>query len=86
MAQGVEDAIIVDGGRHVVSLLLQFIDGVAHGDADACLENHRGVVATIPECDGATGVETFMSRYGEDALALVGTIGRDIRKLRVPAT
>ena len=40
VAQGVEDAIIVDGGGDVISLLLQFVDGVAHSDADSCLKNH----------------------------------------------
>lgn len=40
VAEGVEDAVVVDRGGNVVCLLFQRVDSVAHGDADACLQNH----------------------------------------------
>ena len=40
VSQGVEDAVVVDGGGDVVGLALEGVDGVTHCDADAGLENH----------------------------------------------
>ena len=40
MSQGIEDAVVIDGGGDVVGLALEVVDGVAHRDADAGLENH----------------------------------------------
>ena len=85
MAQGVKDSILIDGGGDVSSLLFQFVDGIAHRHTNACLEDHRGVIATITKGYGSTGIKAFMTRHSEDALALIGTIGSDISKLRMPA-
>ena len=85
MSEGVENTVVVDSGGDVIRLALQFVDGVAHRDADAGLKDHRGVIATVAKGDGAAGVETFMTGHREDALTLVGTIGGDIREFRMPA-
>ena len=85
MSQGVEDAVVVDGGSDIVGLALEVVDGVAHRNADASLENHRGVVAAVAEGHRAAGVEALVAGHRQDALALVGTVGGDVRKLRMPA-
>ena len=85
MSQGVEDAVVIDRGGDVVGLMLEGIDGIAHRDADACLKNHRGVVAAVAKGHHATGIETLVAGHRQDALALVGTVGGDVGKLRMPA-
>lgn len=37
MAEGIQDAVVVDTGGDIVGLPLQTVDGVAHGDANASL-------------------------------------------------
>lgn len=37
VTEGVEDAVVVDGGGDVVSLAFEVVDGITHSDADACL-------------------------------------------------
>ena len=86
MPQGVEDAVVIDGGRDVVGVVLEGVDGVTHCDTDASLENHRGVVATVTKGHCAAGVKALVAGHRQDALALVGTVGGDVRKLRMPTT
>ena len=86
MAEGTEDTVVVDGGCHVVGLGLEGVDGVAHGDANSRLADHRRVVAAVAEGHRAAGVEALVARHGQDALALIGPAGGDIGKLRVPAS
>ena len=86
MAQGVEDAVFVNRRCDVVSLLLKGVNGVAHSDADACLEYHGGVVASVAKSHRTIGVETFMTSHCKNAFTLVGTVGGDICKLWVPAS
>ena len=78
MSQGIENAVVIDGGGDVVGLMLEGVDGVAHRDANASLENHRGVVAAVAEGHCATGVKTLVAGHRQDAFALVGTVGGDI--------
>ena len=84
--EGIKNAIIIDRGRDIVCLLLQGVNGVTHGNTNTCLQNHRGIVATIAKGHRSTGIKALMSGHGQNALTLVGTVGRDIRKLRMPAT
>ena len=86
MTEGGEDAVVVDRGGDVISGLFEGVDGVAHGDADACGEDHGGVVAPVTESDGIGWVETSMSSHREEALALVGLAGGDIGEFRMPAS
>lgn len=78
MFQGIEDAVIVDGGGDVVGLLLEGIDGVAHSHADASQENHRRVIAAVAEGHRTTDIKTLVAGHRQDALALVGTVGRPV--------
>ena len=86
VAEGVEDAVVVDGGGDVVGLLFEGVDGVAHGDADASGADHRGVVAAVAESDGKGGIETSVGGHGEETLTLVGLAGGDIGKFGMPAS
>lgn len=84
--EGGADAVVVDGGGDVVGLLLEGVDGVAHGDADACGTDHGSVVATITESDGIGRIETCVGGHREETLTLVGFAGGDIGKFRMPAS
>ena len=84
MAEGIEDAVLIDGSGDVVGLLFQRINGITHRNANACLQNHGGVVASVAKGDGVIGVKTFMTSHCLDALALVGPIGCNVGKLRMP--
>ena len=86
MSQGVEDAVVIDGGSDIVGLALEVVDGIAHRDADARLENHRRVVAAVTEGHRTTDIKTLMAGHRQDALALVGAVGGDVGELRVPAS
>ena len=46
MLEGIIDAVVVNRGSHVVSLLLEGVECIPHGDANAGGENHRRVVAS----------------------------------------
>ena len=85
MLEGGADAIVVDRGGDVVGGLLEGVDGVAHGDADAGGADHRGVVAAVAESNGEGGIETCIGGHGEQALTLVGLAGGDIGELGMPA-
>ena len=37
MAQGIKDTVIIDGSGNIVCQQFQFVDGIAHGYADASL-------------------------------------------------
>ena len=80
-----EDPVIIHRRGDIIGLLFQFLNGIAHGDADASLKNHRGVVASITKGDGLSGVKALMTCHREDALALVSPIGCDVCKLRMPS-
>ena len=85
VAQGVQDAVVIDSGGDVVGFVFQRIDGVTHRNADACLPNHGCIVAAVAKGYGVAGVETIVLSYGQDALSLVGSVGGNISELRVPA-
>ena len=84
MAEGMKDAIVINRGSYIVCLLLQGRDGISHSDTNTGLPNHRGVIATITESHGPTGVKTFVTSYCEYALTLIGSIGCDISKFGMP--
>ena len=86
MSQSVEDTVIVDRGGDVVGLALEVVNGIAHCHAYARLENHRGVIAAVAEGHRAIGVKALVTGHRQDSLALVGTVGGDVGKLRMPAT
>ena len=83
--EGIEDTIIIYRRGDIVGLLFQLLNGVAHGHTDTRLDDHGGVVAAITKSNGATDVEAFVACHGEDTFTLVGPVGRDIGKLRMPA-
>ena len=84
MAECMENTVVINRGCNKIGLPLQVGNGIAHSDTDAGLKNHRGVVAAIIECYRPTGIKTLMTRYGENTFTLIGPIGRDIGKLRMP--
>ncbi len=61
MAQGVQDAVVIDGGGDVVGLVFQRIDGITHRNADACLANHGSIVASVAKGYGVAGVEAIVT-------------------------
>ena len=86
MFEGVADSVIIDGGGDVVGNGFQRIDGVAHGDTDACGTDHRTVVTAVAEGNCVLGIESEVGCYGEETFAFVGTLGSNVGEGGMPTT
>lgn len=86
MPEGVEDAVVIDGGGDMCGLCFQRLVGITHCDADARCADHGEVVAAIAEGHRVLRVEAQMTGHRQDAFTLIGAFGGDIGKGRVPAT
>ena len=75
VAEGIEDAILIDCRGDVVSLLLQFVDGITHCNAYASLTNHRRIVASVTKSNGVGSIQPLVLCYGQDAFPFIGSVG-----------
>ena len=86
MLEGIIDAVVVNRGSHVVSLLFEGVECIPHGDANAGGENHRRVVASITKGQGMLWVKAFVGCHRENSLTFVSFDGCDIGESWMPTT
>ena len=85
VAERIPYTVVIDRCGGIVGLLFQCIERIAHSHANTSRFDHGGVVAAIAEGHRAAGVEALVAGHRQDALALVGAVGGDVGKLRMPA-
>lgn len=87
MGEAVGDTIVIYVGRHELRGCLELVDGIAHGDAVPCRNEHGEVVDAIAKCVGILQRYTQGGRDAPHRIAFVGTddrnVGAWVRAMRV---
>ena len=86
MAEGIQDTVVINGSGDVVGLVLEVVNGISHGNADACLAYHGGVITSVTKGNGLADIKTVMTGNGYNTFSLICSVLRDISKLGMPAT
>ena len=70
MQAGAVDAVLCNGRSHIIRGLFQLFHSIAHGNADACFDNHFHIIHTVTEGNGIGEVFLLAEICGKAAQAL----------------
>ena len=85
MFQRVPHSVIVYVRRHIVSMCLHAVEGIARRHTHSCRTEHRLVVASVAECHRLADGDAEMGCHGCYSACFVGFARCDVGESRIPA-